>query len=149
MAFSGGEGLRDRILRPWRVGVALALLAVPALGEEPMRVGVTIAPVAWLVEQVGGERVAATALVGPGESPATFLPSDRQVSGLMRSAVYFRIGVPCEQGPWLDAVRRSGRLEVVDLRRGVELLPVPRHAHGGDPDLHRAPAITIGTGWPL
>ncbi len=102
-----------------------------------MRVGATIAPVAWLVEQVGGERVAATALVGPGESPATFQPSDRQVSELMRSAVYFRIGVPCEQGPWLDNLRRSGRLEVVDLRRGVELLPVPRHAHGARPGPER------------
>ncbi len=109
--------------------MALALFALPAFGDSPIEVAVTIAPQAWLVEQIGGGRVVVTALVGAGESPATFLPSDRQVSRLMRSAVYFRIGVPCEQGPWLDAIRRSGRVEVVDLREGVELRPLPQHHH--------------------
>ncbi len=137
MALPGSERPRDLVRRTWPGWAALVLLAWPCFGQEPVAVGVTIAPEAWLVERVGGERVAVAALVGPGESPATFLPSDRRVSGLMRAAVYFRIGVPCEQGPWLDAVRRSGRPEVVDLRRGVELLSVPRHGHGARPELEK------------
>ncbi len=109
--------------------MALALCALPAFGGGPIAVAVTVAPQAWLVEQIGGDRVRVTTLVAPGESPATFLPSDRQVSGLMRSAVYLRIGVPGERGPWFDALRRSGRVEIVDLREGVELLALPRHHH--------------------
>lgn len=117
----------------WRGWLALVLFALPCLGQEPTAVAVTVAPQAWLVEQIGGEDVAVTTLVGPGESPATYLPADRQVSDLMRSAVYFRIGVPCEQGPWFDAIRRSGRVEIVDLRQGLVLLAVspfhPEHSH--------------------
>lgn len=112
-----------------RLFTALFLSALPAFGAGPLAVAVTIAPQAWLVEQVGGDRVAVTSLVGPGESPATFQLSDRRVSLLMRSAVYFRIGVPGEQGPWFDTLRRSGRVEIVDLRDGVELLALPRHHH--------------------
>lgn len=116
----------------WRAGLALLLAALPAFGAEPIAVAVTIAPQAWLVEQIGGDRVTVTSLVEPGESPATFLPSDRQVSRLMRSAVYFRIGVPGERGPWFEALRRSRRVEMVDLRDGVELLSLPRHPHGSE-----------------
>lgn len=115
--------------RAW-AGMMLALLALPCLGAEPIAVAVTIPPQAWLVEQIGGEKVSVTTLVEPGESPATYLPSDRQISDLMRSAVYFRIGVPCERGRWLDALERSGRIEIVDLRQGLDLLFLPRH-HGG------------------
>ena len=121
-----------------RLFTALFLSALPAFGAGPLAVAVTIAPQAWLVEQIGGDRVAVTTLVGPGESPATFLPSDRQVSLLSRSAVYFRIGVPGERGPWFDTLRRSGRVEIVDLRDGVELLALPRHHHDHDHDHHHA-----------
>ncbi len=110
-----------------RLWTALLLSALPAFGADQVAVAVTIAPQAWLVEQIGGDRIEVMTLVEPGESPETFLPSDAQVSRLMRSAVYFRIGVPGERGPWFDALRRSGRVEIVDLRDGVELLALPRH----------------------
>ncbi len=103
-----------------------------AASTETLQVAVTIAPQRWLVEQVGGDRVSVTALVAPGESAATYQPSDAQVSRLMRSAVYFRIGVASENGPWFEALSRSGRVEIVDLRQGVELLAMPRHQHEGD-----------------
>lgn len=124
--------LRSEAARRWAWLALAAAAALPSLGEVPLAVAVTIAPQAWLVEQIGGEAVAVTTLVGPGESPETYLPADRQVSALMRSTVYFRIGVPCERGPWFDAVARAGRVKVVDLRRGVELRPLPRHLHGRD-----------------
>ncbi len=108
-------------------------LAAPAgAAEEVLVVAVTIAPQQWLVEQVGGDRVSVLTLVAPGESPATFLPSDAQVSRLTRSAVYFRIGVAGENGPWFDALRQSGRVEIVDMRLGVEMREMP--LHDGDPE---------------
>ena len=120
---------------------ALCLLAWSAAAgaktrESALQVAVTIVPQKWLVEQVGGERATVTALVAPGDSPATYLPSDAQVSRLMASAVYFRIGVPSENGSWLDALLRSGRVEIVDLRDGVELLDMSEHAEHDEADGH-------------
>ena len=106
-------------------GLALALCAALAGcsgapdAEERLQVAVTIVPQAWLVEQLGGDRVSVTTLVTAGESPATYQPSDAQVSRLIRSAVFFRIGVACEYSPWFEAIERLGRVEIIDLRQGV------------------------------
>ena len=136
----GKRDVRDRRLRGAVAVIWGALVLMPAVvaiaGEPPLPVVVSIAPQAWLVEEIGGERVAVTTLIESGTSPATFQPSDFQVSQMMRSAVYFRIGVPSEQGSWFEAIRSSRRVEIVDLREGVEMRFLPRHHHGagGDPN---------------
>ncbi|MEO1365982.1 MAG: zinc ABC transporter substrate-binding protein [Acidobacteriota bacterium] len=83
-------------------------------GAEPLEVAVTVAPQAWLVESIGGERVRVQVAVAPGESPETFQPTDAAATRLLRARLYFQIGVPAENGPWFEAVAR--RVEVVDLR---------------------------------
>ena len=104
-----------------------------------LRVAVSIVPQAWLVEQIGGARVEVLTLVQPGDSPATYQPSDAQISQLMRAAVFFRIGVPFENGPWFAAVSGTKTLDVVDMRRGIKLRRVTApdhddHGHGHDGD---------------
>jgi zinc transport system substrate-binding protein len=99
----------------------------PPAGDGPLAVAATLAPQAWLVEQIGGPRVEVLTLIAPGQSPATFQPTDAQVSRLMRSAIYFRTGVPAENAPWLEAVAAAGKIAFVDLRRGIELEAMPGH----------------------
>lgn len=85
-------------------------------------VAVSIPPQAYLVERIAGGEVKVVTLVEGGESPATYQPSDRQVSEVMRAKIYFRIGVPFERGRWLDAINGSSNgMQVVDLRDGVTL----------------------------
>lgn len=140
-ATSKGAGAGGNLasITVWLITGLFCLLGPSAQAAEPLAVTVTIAPQAWLVEQIGGDRVVVKTLVGPGESPATYLPTDAQVSSVLRSAVYFRIGVPSEETPWLDALRRSRRVEIVDLRDGVEL----RHLPGGH---HHEAATRQSTG---
>ena len=116
----------------------------PAGGK--LRVAVSVAPQAWLVEQIGGERVEVVTLIGPAQSPATYQPSDAQVSGLMRAAVYFRIGVPFENGPWFRGIEGSEKPVIVDLRQGIHLRDIgdhhhehPREQHGKDPHVWLSP----------
>ena len=121
-------------------GVALALWApsvarATGASATPLEVAVTGAPQKWLVEQIGGERVRVTALVAPGDSAETYLPTDAQATGVMRSAVYFRVGVASENSPWFDALERSGTIEIVDLRDGVELLAAPHVHEPGEHDV--------------
>ena len=99
-------------------------------------VAVSIAPQAWLVDQIGGEHVHVMTVVQPGASPATYQPTDAQVSRLMQAAVYFRTGVPFENGPWFAAVAQSARLRMVDLRSGVAMRVMASHYGGPDGDEH-------------
>ena len=65
---------------------------LPAPDHDRLLVAVSIVPQAWLVERIGGPRVRAVPLVEPGASPATYQPTDAQVSMVMRADVYFRAG---------------------------------------------------------
>ncbi len=87
----------------------------------PLRITATVPPLAWLASEVAGPEVVVEHLVGPGDLPETFQPTDLQITGVARSAFFFRIGISAENGPWLRALEDSGDLEIVDLRQGLTL----------------------------
>jgi zinc transport system substrate-binding protein len=107
----------------------------PVAGDEtrPLAVVASIQPLQWLVERVGGEAVEARALVGPGQSPATYEPTPKQMASLARARLYVRVGVPFERA-WLDRMlAASPQMSVLDLRDGLKLRPMaPSHHHHGD-----------------
>jgi zinc transport system substrate-binding protein len=78
-----------------------------------------------LVEQIGQGSVEVTSLLGSGDSPATFQPTDFQITAVLRSRLFFRIGVPFENGRWMEAIRSTRRVPIVDTRRGIDLRPMP------------------------
>jgi zinc transport system substrate-binding protein len=131
-------------------------------GEAPDSVpsiAVSIPPQAWLVRQIAGDEARVLTLVGGNEDHHTYQPTDAQVSQAMRADVYFRLGVPFERGPWFDALQSVTSLKIVDLREGIELLPMAahdhhdeaveehkhEHAHGDDHD-HGAPTDSESQG---
>ena len=114
--------------------VLLSGLQETTLADTRMEIVVSIPPQQWLVEKIGGDRVEVTVLVTPGESPTTYMPTDAQVTHLMQSRIYFRIGVPFERGLWFDAVSKMGRFTMVDLRDGIEL-------RGDDPHIWLSPRL--------
>ena len=123
--------------------IVIAAVACGRSGERSpssevgvVRIAVSIPPQAWLVERVGGDELNAVTLLSPGDSPATYQPTDIQISRLMQADVYFRIGVPFENGRWFQAVAASGGPDVVDLREGVPLRAM-EHTHGEEPDAGR------------
>ena len=127
------EPLIGRPSRPAPHGhllAALLLLTAGLVGHvqsvraETLKVMVSIPPQAWLVERIGGERVEVQSLLAPGDSPATFQPSDSQVTALLRSDLFLRIGVPFERGRWFQAIESMGRVAVVDARGDIELRPL-------------------------
>lgn len=113
----------------WCLGVAAAA-GQPAASPRP-EVMVTLPPQAWLVERIVGEPdLTVESLLGPGDSPATFQPTDAQVTRLSRADLFFRIGAPAENAPWFRAIEAAERPLVVDLREGVQLRPMEDHDHG-------------------
>lgn len=97
-----------------------------------LRVVVAIPPHKYFAERVGGKQVEVTVLLAPGQSPATFEPTPKQIAHLSEAHVYFRAGVPFENR-LVEKIRGTLRdLRIVDTRRDIELLhmSVP-HEHGG------------------
>jgi zinc transport system substrate-binding protein len=127
-----------RLLLPL-IGVLLTLVAAgDATAARPpaLRVAVSIPPQAWLVREVAGDRVEVITALPSGSSPATYAPTDAEVSRLMRARLYFRIGVPFERGPWFQALKRTARADIVDQRAGVRLRRLENHHHHHDDGDH-------------
>ena len=79
-------------------------------------------------------------LVGPGQSPATYAVTPRQITGLENAAVYFTIGVPFEQRLLAKITASLPQLNVTDSCPGVEyrMMDTPHSheeaAHNHEPD---------------
>jgi zinc transport system substrate-binding protein len=70
----------------------LSLLSAPAGGSEPVRVVVSIYPVAMLVEEIGGDRVDVTTVVPPGADPHHFELTPSSAKAIHESRAVFMIG---------------------------------------------------------
>ena len=89
--------------------------------HEKIQAFVSILPQAYFVERVGGPYVDVEVMAGPGQSPATYEPTPKQMVRLGNSQVYFRIGTPFEKG-FIDKVADTYKnLKIVDTRKGVPL----------------------------
>jgi len=128
---------------------ALSLFLAPAAdaaGGARLRVVATTTDLQSLVEAVGGERVAASAIVPPGRDPEEYQPRPQDLSRLKDAALVVRVGVDYDL--WLDrllaqagepALERGGA-RYVDASFAIALLDVrgsavgPGHPHGsGNP----------------
>ncbi len=114
----------------WIGCVAVGAIArnVEAETEQPI-VAVSVAPHAWLVRQIAGDDTSIITLVAAGQSPHSYQPTDSQVSEVMRADLYIQAGIPFERGRWFQAIARSKRLTVVDMRSGIALRELRHHDH--------------------
>ena len=73
------------------------------------------------MERVGGDLVEVTVLLPPGQSPATYEPTPKQVVKLSTARVYFRIGLPFEERVVDKVGSVFAHLNIVDTREGIDL----------------------------
>ena len=100
----------------------------PPAADTGVRVFVSIPPQAYFVERIGGD-VPYDVLVGAGRDPHTFEPRLKQMTRLSRAHVFFRAGMPFEKG-LMSKLKSVGKgLAVIDVRKGIELIPAPEHGH--------------------
>lgn len=90
---------------------AQPVLSAPS-GRSKLSVVVSILPQEWFIEQIGGDLVDSSVLVGPGHSPATFEPTPKQIAELQGADLFIAAGVPFERGlvPRIKAMRDGPRL---------------------------------------
>lgn len=115
---------------------ATALLATLVLASvaaaEPVAVFVSILPQKYFVEQIGGERVAVSAMVEKGRDPHVFEPLPAQMEGLSKAKAYFAVGLPFEETLLPRATSLNPGLKVFRIDEGIDKI-----AGSCDHDHHR------------
>ncbi len=98
----------------------LSLAASPAgIATGPLQTFAGIPPVAWLVQEIGGPYVHVDVLVQAGQDPHIFEPTPRQVIGLSRARLFFRVGMPFEDRLLEQISRGTAHFIVVDTAAGI------------------------------
>lgn len=112
----------------WLAVALVCQYPLNTFAQSPIKVHVSILPQKYFVERIGKDRVTVDVLVKPGKSPATYSPSPDQIKQLTSSDVYFRIGVPFENGI-LQKIESTTKAKVVDIRHGIVLRKMEEHDH--------------------
>jgi zinc transport system substrate-binding protein len=95
----------------------------PVPGTDKIKVAVSVAPLADLAQQVGGEHVTVTTLVPPAASPHTYEPTPAQVKEVAEANVLALIGLGFEF--WAEDLIGSAAnpdLIVVHTSEGIEVI---------------------------
>lgn len=102
------------------VCVLFWIAMAPAQAAGSLRVFVSIEPLRYLAERVGGERVGVTVVAKSGR-PETYEPSPRQIADLAEADVFFGVGMPLEAA-WRTQIRgvAAQSPQWVDLSAGIE-----------------------------
>jgi zinc/manganese transport system substrate-binding protein len=113
--------------------VLLAALAVPAVAQDRLKAVATFSILADIVKNVGGERVAVTALVGPNSDAHVYQPSPSDAKTLADAKVVFVNGLGFEG--WMERlIKASGtKAAMVVASKGVK----PRNLEASDSHGHQ------------
>ena len=103
------------------LSAAIMSTAVQARAQEKYTAFVSVLPQKFFVNNVAGDRAVVKVLVGPGQSPATFEPTAKQLAELADAKIYFRIGLPFEN-IWMQRIKAINPvMTVVDMRTDIPL----------------------------
>ncbi len=113
----------------------LLILAGPARAE----VVTSILPLQSWAQELLAEKVTVEVLVGPGQSPALYEPTAKQLVMLSGSKLFFRIGVPFEAALVPRLQRMFPKLEIIELGQSIRRQDWPQvdpHTPSPDGDPH-------------
>jgi len=81
---------------------------------------VSILPQKYFVERVVGNMFSIEVLVKPGESPATYEPTTKQMIGLSKARALFTIGVAFEENLIPKLTKQYPQLNIVTTDKGIK-----------------------------
>ncbi|EPC00325.1 hypothetical protein L861_07455 [Litchfieldella anticariensis FP35 = DSM 16096] len=118
------------------LGTAGAFALSPAYAEEPIDVVASFSILADMVEQVGGNHVAVTSLVGPDSDTHVFSPSPTHARALTEADLVVFNGLQFEG--WMERLIDSSDYDgpLVMSTEGIDTLAYHGHAHEHDEHGH-------------
>ncbi|WP_372366697.1 metal ABC transporter solute-binding protein, Zn/Mn family [Candidatus Uabimicrobium sp. HlEnr_7] len=96
---------------------------------------VSILPQSYFVKKIGGDFVDVKVLVGPGQSPATYEPTQKQLTLLSKASCFFTIGVPFEKS-FIPRLSRIYKMPIIKTHSGIKLRNLQNHHHDHDHHHH-------------
>ena len=119
--------------------------AVPAWAAEPLPVLTSFSILADITQQVGGERVTVSSLVGPNQDAHVYQPSPQDVRKLLASRVFVVNGLGFEG--WIQRLTQSSQYRGQTVVASEKIKPLAvktshghdhghRHDHGKGVDPH-------------
>ena len=137
--------MRNFLLYILFVSCFVACTSKGAKKTENQTIAVSILPIQYLVDRVGGGDFETVCIVPPGSSPETYEPTPAQMRHLSRSEAYFQLGLlDFEQALEAGLAYNAPGLKNINLSDGLTLLEGHvhdhshegmdhHHAHGTDP----------------
>lgn len=105
-------------------------------GKSLPTIAVSILPQRYFVERIGGERVKALVLVGPGQNPHSYEPTPQQMTELSRAACWILSGTDFERALVPKVREIAPNLTIVDGVEGVAFRNLEEHRHGDEGEEH-------------
>ena len=103
-----------------------------------LQVTVSISPQAFIVKNIGREKVSVSVMMPPTASPETYEPGPVRMAELKNSAVYFTLDVPFEDAFIGKVKGEYPNVRFEDMRKNIQLLKMSGHHHHHEAEHHGA-----------
>lgn len=111
------------------MAVALLMLGLAGPAQAKILAAVSIAPQAYILRQIAGDRADVLVMVPAGADAHTYEPKPRQLADLGRAVVYFGVGMDFEKA-WLPRFAATNpKMAIVRTDAGIEKIPMTAHEH--------------------
>lgn len=105
--------------------------------KEKITIAVSIVPQETFVKAVAGDLVEVVTMIPPGNSPANYQPTPKEMTSLSKSEIYFAIEVPTEKENILDKIEEFNKdIKVVSLSDKVAAVYPDLNFHEDKDDHH-------------
>jgi zinc transport system substrate-binding protein len=129
---------RARVKRPIRMACLCFFLmalcpgsirATPQSTAPQLQIYTAIAPLAFIIAQIGGPHLSVETLLPPGQDPHLFEPEPRLLQRLSKADMYLMSGLPFERMLIQKITARQGHLAIIDLTAKISFWE-SGHSHG-------------------
>lgn len=123
------------------LAVALALVTVPALAEDRLKVVTTFTVIADMVRNVAGEGVEVVSVTKPGAEIHGYEPTPRDIVSAADADLVLWNGLGLER--WFEQfLDNLGDVPSATLSDGIAPIPITGGDHGGKPNPHAWMSLT-------
>jgi len=96
------------------------------------KIYVSVPPLAYFVEQIGGNSFEIVTVIKPGQSPATFETTPKQLAKFSEAKIFFTAGVPFEKHLIKKLKTSFENLNIINTQTGIKLHHLEHQHHYGD-----------------
>lgn len=104
-----------------------------AFADNGEIVFVSVPPIAYFVEKIGGETIRVESLINPGDDPHVYEPKPKQMADLSKARLYFSTNFPFERNLLTKIKATNPNLTITNTGYGISYMEDTAHkGHEGE-----------------